>query len=73
MKKLTKRQKEILNLLTYGMTNDEIAQELTITTHTVKKHLEQVFEILEVSSRVQATVAAIKLGYATTDSYKIPE
>lgn len=73
MKKLTKRQVEILNLLTYGKTNDEIAEKLMITTHTVKKHLELIFEILEVTSRVQATVAAIKLGYATTDSYKIPD
>ena len=67
MKKLTNRQIEVLDLLSCGFSNNEIAEKLNISIHTVKKHLEQIFEILEVTSRVQAAVMAVKYGYIHFD------
>ncbi|MCM1265338.1 MAG: LuxR C-terminal-related transcriptional regulator [Candidatus Gastranaerophilales bacterium] len=66
---LTERQQEVLCLLVEGLYNSEIAERLIITEHTVKAHVCAIYEVLGVTCRVQAAVAAIKLGLATTDSY----
>lgn len=66
---LTKRQKEVLILLTAGLNNADIAEHLIVTEHTVKAHICAIYAILGVTCRVQAAIAAIKLGFATTDSY----
>lgn len=66
---LTNRQQEVLQLLVEGLNNAEIAERLIITEHTVKAHICAIYEVLGVTCRVQAVVAAIKLGLATTDSY----
>lgn len=52
---LTEREREVLDLLAKGMTNKEIADQLVITTNTVKRHLKAVFEKLEVHTRSAAT------------------
>lgn len=59
---LTPREQEVLHLLTQGASNEEIAKKLYVTIATVKAHLTSIFEKLEVSSRTQAIVTAIKLG-----------
>jgi DNA-binding NarL/FixJ family response regulator len=59
---LTEREQEVLQLLTQGASNEEIAKNLYVTVATVKAHLTNIFEKLKVSSRTQAIVAAIKLG-----------
>ncbi|BAZ16677.1 LuxR family two component transcriptional regulator [Calothrix sp. NIES-4071] len=59
---LTEREKEVLQLLTSGASNEEIAKNLYVTVATVKAHLTSIFEKLKVTSRTQAIVAAIKLG-----------
>ena len=64
---LSPREREVLPLLARGMTNREIADELVITQHTVKIHVEHILAKLEVSDRTQAAVRAIELGYITTD------
>lgn len=50
---LTKREIEILGYIYKGMTNNEIAEILVITPNTVKKHLSNLFQKLEVTSRTQ--------------------
>lgn len=52
--KLSKRQKQLLQLLDRGMSNREIAQFLQISEHTVKVHLWRLFRRLDVKSRTQA-------------------
>jgi DNA-binding NarL/FixJ family response regulator len=52
---LTEREREVLDLLSQGMTNKEIAEKLVITTNTVKRHLKAVFEKLDVHTRSAAT------------------
>ncbi len=56
---LTDREREVLDLLSQGMTNKEIAEKLVITTNTVKRHLKAVFEKLDVHTRSAAAAKAI--------------
>ncbi|MFP4636147.1 MAG: response regulator transcription factor [Nitriliruptoraceae bacterium] len=51
---LTERQREVLQLVRLGMANKEIAQALRISVGTVRKHLENIYERLDVQSRTEA-------------------
>ncbi len=55
---LTPREREILTLVAAGKANKEIARELWLSPHTVRSHLEHVFEKLEVRSRSAAVARA---------------
>ena len=57
---LTKREMDILTLVSEGLLNKEIANDLNITERTVKNHLSSIFKKIEVSDRTQAAVFAIK-------------
>ena len=57
---LTEREREVLELLSQGMTNKEIAERLIITTNTVKRHLKAVFEKLDVHTRSAAAAKAVR-------------
>lgn len=59
---LTPREREILVLLTDGLSNQEIATALVISEKTVKKHLNNVFAKLDVTNRAQAAIYAIRAG-----------
>jgi DNA-binding NarL/FixJ family response regulator len=54
---LSEREREVLDLLTAGMSNKEIAAHLTISSNTVKFHLRTIYSKLGVSNRVQAMQA----------------
>lgn len=58
--KLTKRELEVLRLITEGLLNKEIAHTLCISEKTVKNHISNIFKKIEVSDRTQAAVFAIK-------------
>ncbi len=60
MQYLTSREKEVLELIIQGNSNPKIAQMLNITVHTVKAHLQSIFNKLNVKNRVQAAVLASK-------------
>lgn len=53
---LTEREREILNLVAQGMTNQEIAVQLVIEVGTVKNHIHSIFDKLNVSSRKDAAL-----------------
>ena len=55
---LTPRQRELMQLVAAGRSNAEIARQLVLSPHTVRKHLENVFERLGVSSRTEAVARA---------------
>jgi DNA-binding NarL/FixJ family response regulator len=57
---LTSRQIEILAQVAVGASNDEIADRLNISSHTVKTHLYNVFKKIKVTSRLQASLWAAK-------------
>jgi LuxR family transcriptional regulator, maltose regulon positive regulatory protein len=59
---LTERQSEVLALLAQRMSNKEIAQALTISPQTVKKHVYAIYQKLQVSGRREAVAKAIRLG-----------
>lgn len=55
---LTEREREVLALLSQGMTNQEIADTLIISINTVKRHLKAVFEKLDIHTRAAAAALA---------------
>ena len=57
---LTERQIEVLALVAVGATNDEIADKLCISHHTVKTHIYRIFKKINVPNRVQAALWAAK-------------
>ena len=57
---LTKRELEVLKLLSVGMYNKEVAETLEISERTVKNHVSNIFKKLEVTDRTQAAVFAIR-------------
>ena len=63
---LTEREREVLNWLTQGASNQEISKHLYVTVATVKAHLTSIFTKLKVTSRAQAIVTAVKLGLVYT-------
>ena len=50
---LTKREREVVDLISEGLSNKEIAQRLHIATFTVKSHVHNVLEKLELNTRLQ--------------------
>ena len=59
---LSPREIEILQKIAYGATTKEVADQLGISFHTVKTHLERIFEKLGANDRAQAVAIAIRQG-----------
>ncbi len=59
---LSDRERDVLYWLIQGASNDEIGKQLYISVATVKTHLTNIFLKLQVTSRTQAIVAAIKMN-----------
>lgn len=51
--RMTKREKQVIELISEGSTNKEIAQELHLSTYTIKSHVHNILEKLALSTRVQ--------------------
>jgi DNA-binding NarL/FixJ family response regulator len=60
---LTSREVEVLQAVVAGKTNQEIGLALGISEKTVEKHLEGIFAKLQVASRVEAAVHAVREGW----------
>lgn len=60
IKSLTKRELEVLVLVSEGMFNKEIADKLSISERTVKNHISNIFKKIDVADRTQAAVFAIR-------------
>ena len=65
--RLTIREREVLQLLAEGLSDKEIAARLRVGVETVKSHVAGIYGKLEVESRVQALMAAVRLGAVTLD------
>lgn len=59
---LTRRESEILNIMATGVTNQEIAEKLSISLQTVKTHVSSILEKLQAKSRHHATELGLKQG-----------
>ncbi|AIQ17716.1 chemotaxis protein CheY [Paenibacillus sp. FSL H7-0357] len=64
---LTAREKEILGCVSSGSTNREIAAELGISEHTVKNHLKNILQKLQLQNRTQLTRYALEQGLASRE------
>jgi DNA-binding NarL/FixJ family response regulator len=62
---LTDREVEVLRLLGQGLTNKDIAQTLTLSVRTIDAHLRGIFAKLDVHSRTEAALWAVKHGYGS--------
>lgn len=61
---LTPRQREVLSLLCEGLSNKLISRRLNIAGTTVKIHISGILRALNVASRLQAVIAARRLGFS---------
>jgi NarL family two-component system response regulator LiaR len=59
---LTEREMEVLKLITAGLSNKEIAQDLDLSINTVKTHVRNVIQKLAVEDRTQVVIKALKDG-----------
>ena len=59
---LTPREEEVLELLAEGLSNDEIAERLVISHHTVARHRENLMSKLNLHSRGELVKYAIRKG-----------
>jgi DNA-binding NarL/FixJ family response regulator len=64
---LSERELEVLRLAAHGLTNKAIGQQLSISDRTVQGHLANIFEKLQVSTRTEAVLLAVKQGWITLD------
>jgi two-component system NarL family response regulator len=58
--KLTKREVEVLKLVARGMANRDIGQKLYITENTVKNHVRNILEKLQLHTRMEAAMYAVR-------------
>lgn len=68
---LTDREIAVLRLIAQGQSNREIANELTISEATVRTHVSHVLAKLELSSRTQAALYALRKGLASLEDAEL--
>jgi DNA-binding NarL/FixJ family response regulator len=64
--KMTKREREITKLIADGLTNKEIAQELKVSTYTIKSHVHNILDKLSLSTRVQIAKYSLQMENTKT-------
>jgi DNA-binding NarL/FixJ family response regulator len=64
---LSRREREVLDLLAEGLTNREISRRLFITEKTASSHVTHILDKLGVSSRTEAALAAARAGVVADD------
>jgi NarL family two-component system response regulator LiaR len=64
---LSERELDVLKLATRGLSNQDIADKLCLSLRTVQAHFSHIFNKLQVSSRTEAVVHALKEGWVTLD------
>ncbi len=65
--KLTAREREVLELISQGSTNKDIANALHISENTVKNHLKNILAKLHLQNRAQAVAFAVRAGILAKD------
>jgi DNA-binding NarL/FixJ family response regulator len=65
--RLSSRELQVLKLGARGLSNKEIGDKLFASERTIQSHFTSIFQKLEVGSRIEAVVKAIKEGWLTLD------
>jgi DNA-binding NarL/FixJ family response regulator len=65
MPSLSKREREIMDLLSQGLTGEDVAERLVLSSETVKTHIRNAMTKLEAHTRVHAVAIALREGYIT--------
>ena len=65
LRSLTKREREILRLLSDGMRNEQVAQTLSISPLTVRTHVKNAMQKLEADTRTEAVATALRRSLIT--------
>jgi DNA-binding CsgD family transcriptional regulator len=68
----SERELEILRLVATGASNKEIAQQLFISTNTVKVHLKKIFSKAGLTSRTEAAMYAVRMGLSNAAQEIVP-
>lgn len=63
VEQLTKREMDVLKLAAKGLRNKEIAEELVLSVRTVQGHLSNIFGKMQVGSRTEAVIKALRKGW----------
>jgi DNA-binding NarL/FixJ family response regulator len=66
-KVLGEREMEVLNLASKSLSNREIADQLGLSLHTIEAHMRNIFSKLQVSSRTEAVLYALRQGWISID------
>jgi len=62
-KSLSKREREIMDLLAQGLTGEQVAERLFLSPETIKTHIRNAMSKLEATTRVHAIAIALREGY----------
>ena len=65
---LTEREVDVLRLVAQGASNAQVAEKLYITTNTVKAHLKNILEKLQLQNRTQAATYAVRNGLTVSEN-----
>jgi len=65
---LTGREMDTLRLVAQGMSNQEISEQLDLSTHTVARHINNILGKLHLANRTQAALYALRQGIASLDA-----
>ena len=67
MPSLSKREREIMDLLAQGLTGEDVAERLVLSSETVKTHIRNAMSKLEAHTRVHAVAIALRQGFISGD------
>ncbi len=70
---LTEREVDVLRLVAQGASNARVAEQLFITTNTVKAHLKNILEKLQLQNRTQAAAYAVRNGLLASENSPFPQ
>jgi DNA-binding NarL/FixJ family response regulator len=66
--RLTKRELELLHLVAEGFSNKAIGQQLSVSENTVKYHMRNILQKMQVQNRAEAVHVAMQSGWISTES-----
>jgi DNA-binding NarL/FixJ family response regulator len=70
---LTVREREVLHMIAYGMTNAEAARQLHVSVHAIKFHLAAIYRRLGVTNRTEAAVTYLRWNSGQLDSIPVDD